>query len=336
MNCHDCEELLQRRLDDARRGVRYSEPSGSVPGALELDRHLAECQACRRTHAAAGLLLEGLESLPDVSPPIDFAWQTTAAVLRDRMRRRQKMHRRVLVTAALAASILLMAWLGNAWLPQPKQEVQKANIANRGLPSPSSPHPADNAIRPGNGNDGPQANPDKSPSVEARSPDRVPELDKTPAQSPSLAFRVGGEHFAGLLEFAGRLSGSVARSGDRVSTEVATFLGSLADKLKPAEPIRPLVDEVCLTVLSFRDRLTGQTKDQALVLIAGATGEVPDLEAQMRHLVARPLEEPLDPTTESLRQAGHEVSQGFETVAGNARRAFDYFVKELPALDTDN
>ena len=60
MNCHECEELLQRRLDDARRGVRYSEPRGSDP---DLERHLAECQACRQTHAAAGLLLESLESL---------------------------------------------------------------------------------------------------------------------------------------------------------------------------------------------------------------------------------------------------------------------------------
>ncbi len=247
MNCHECEERLQRRLDTARRGVRSSEPRGSDP---DLERHLAECQACRQTHAAAGVLLEGLESLPAVAPPLDFAWQTTAAVLRDRMRRRQKMRRRVLLTTVLAASILLMAWASNIWRPErrQKQDVPRDDIANHGHVSPIGPRPHDNAPK-----------------------------DHDPPQAD--------------------------------------------------EPIR--VAEIRLAMASLTDRLAEQTRDQARVLIAVAPHEVPDLEAKVRSLAARPLEEPLDPAAQSLRQAGHEVSQGLEPVVDHACRAFGYFVKEL-------
>ena len=249
MNCHDCEELLQRRLDDARRGVRYSEPRGSGPISVDLDRHLAECQACRHTHAAAGLLLETIESMSTIAAPLDFAWKTTAAVLRDRIRRRQKMRERVLITAGLAASILLMAWIGNVLLPERNRHGQESvpQLANHGQETVPQP----------------------------KEPETVPQ-QKEP---------------------------------------------------KPEEPIPPLADDVRLAMLSFKDRLPDPTKGHAFVLIA-APREVPDLEAEMRHLAARPLVEPLDPATQSIRQAGHEVSQGLDIVAGNARRAIDFFVKE--------
>jgi hypothetical protein len=45
------------------------------------------------------------------------------------------------------------------------------------------------------------------------------------------------------------------------------------------------------------------------------------------------LQQPLDPAAQSLRQAGHGVSAGLQTVALSARRAVSYFASELPALE---
>ena len=115
MNCLECQELLQRRLD----GERVSAP--------DLEAHLSGCSACRRRHAAAGLLLSGLKGLPHVEPPGDLADEIVAAVLRDRVQRRIKMRRRVWQTAALAASIFLMAWAGDLWLPNHRPENPPVN-----------------------------------------------------------------------------------------------------------------------------------------------------------------------------------------------------------------
>ena len=97
------------------------------------------------------------------------------------------------------------------------------------------------------------------------------------------------------------------------------------------EPIR--VDDVRLAMVSLTDRLADQTRDQARVLIAAAPHEVPDLEAEM-HISwpGRWRSRSTRPRNRCARP-GKEVSQGLETVAGSARRAFDYFVKELePAV----
>jgi hypothetical protein len=66
-------------------------------------------------------LLAGLARLPKEKPPAHFAKAMTAEVLRDRARRRDKMRRRVTVTMALAASVLLMLLAGYYFLPRTNQ-----------------------------------------------------------------------------------------------------------------------------------------------------------------------------------------------------------------------
>ena len=108
MNCHECQELLQRRLD-----------GDNLPADVPLEQHLAKCQSCRHTHAAGLLMLEGLKALPAAPRlPADFAQRMTRNILRDRQHRRARMGRRVWITAGLAAAILIMVWAGNVWLPQ--------------------------------------------------------------------------------------------------------------------------------------------------------------------------------------------------------------------------
>jgi anti-sigma factor RsiW len=93
MNCLECQELLQQRLDGLPLADRTA-----------LDRHLATCAECRERHAAVAVLEEGLRALPRPQPPPDLADRTTALVLQDRARR---MRRQVWGAVALAASLLL-------------------------------------------------------------------------------------------------------------------------------------------------------------------------------------------------------------------------------------
>lgn len=105
MNCLECQDLLQRRLD------------GTASPAGEVEHHLSQCPSCREQFAAAGLLLEALKTIPrPVLPPL-FARAVAGAVLRDRVQRHRKMRRRLLLTAALAASVLLILLAGYLWLP---------------------------------------------------------------------------------------------------------------------------------------------------------------------------------------------------------------------------
>jgi hypothetical protein len=97
MNCLECQDILQRRLDGG--------PTASDPA---LDQHLAQCAPCRERHAAARRLLDGLQAFPHPTLPAAFAARVVAAVLRDRARRRARVRRSLYVTAALAASILFM------------------------------------------------------------------------------------------------------------------------------------------------------------------------------------------------------------------------------------
>jgi hypothetical protein len=45
------------------------------------------------------------------------------------------------------------------------------------------------------------------------------------------------------------------------------------------------------------------------------------------------IEQPLNPAAQSVRETGNSVSVSLQTVADSARRAADYFLRELPALD---
>src|SRR5262245_13175670 len=93
MNCLECQEILQQRLDGR-----------PVPDRAALDRHLASCPECRERHAAVAPLLKGLRALPRAEPPADLAERTTALLLRDRLTRLRR--RRLWAGVALAASVL--------------------------------------------------------------------------------------------------------------------------------------------------------------------------------------------------------------------------------------
>jgi hypothetical protein len=97
MNCLECQDILQRRLDGG--------PATPNPA---LGQHLAQCAPCRERHAAARRLLDGLRTFPSPTLPAGFAARVVDAVLRDRARRRARVRRSLYVTAALAASILFM------------------------------------------------------------------------------------------------------------------------------------------------------------------------------------------------------------------------------------
>jgi predicted anti-sigma-YlaC factor YlaD len=101
MNCHECQDWLQRRLD------------GAAPArSSALEQHLAECHSCRTLHASGQALLEGLKAVRSPVPPVHLSERLARMVLQDREVRRRRVRLRLGVTAALAASILVMALVG--------------------------------------------------------------------------------------------------------------------------------------------------------------------------------------------------------------------------------
>lgn len=219
MNCLESQELLHKRLDgDASAGTEA------------LERHLSECPACRDLHASAGRLLEGLRRLPALHPPAGLARDLAAQVIHDRIKRRQKMRRRVLVTMALAASVLLILLTAYQWLPRS------------------------------------QPNPQHAP----------PELAK---KAP--AFK------------------------------------ELPPLTKQADDARPRGAFTALT-----ERWADTTRDHAQVVLVGTS-----LDAVEKLPDELPM---IDP---GVREAGQEVSDGVRTVTRNARKAFDFFARELPMPD---
>jgi hypothetical protein len=108
MNCPECEELLQRRLD------------GEPVDAGVLEQHLAVCSTCREQHHAAQLLLEALRARPSLQAPDTLAASVVRAVVAERVARRRVY--RWWTGVAAAASLLLMALAGYLWYPRDKQE----------------------------------------------------------------------------------------------------------------------------------------------------------------------------------------------------------------------
>lgn len=98
MNCRDCQDVLQRRLDGA--------PEGDGPAGLA--RHLESCAACRDRFAAARRLRTGLALLEAPAPPHGFAGRVVARVLRDHQARalRRRLTRVVAAAACLALAVL--------------------------------------------------------------------------------------------------------------------------------------------------------------------------------------------------------------------------------------
>jgi DNA-directed RNA polymerase specialized sigma24 family protein len=136
MNCRECEDLLQRRLDGA-----------GAPPPPELAAHLAGCPACRAVHAAAARLLDGLQARPRPAPPPAFAARVAAAVLKDRADRRRRVRRRLSYTAALAATVLLVLLAGYYWAPpaaptpHPPGPVAEHKPRDAAPPAPQPPAP---------------------------------------------------------------------------------------------------------------------------------------------------------------------------------------------------
>jgi hypothetical protein len=218
MDCLECQELLQRRLD--------GEP---IAGAM-LEQHLSQCATCRDQHAAALRLLEGLRVVLRPTPVPGFAAAIAANVIRDRRERRAKLGRRVLVTLALAASVLGILFMAYFWMPP--LGINKKNIVEvppkKIVPSPK-----------------PEVKPEEEPELRG--------------------------------------------------------------------PLSPMMD-----------RWADATRDHArVVLVATNLDGVGNLPV-VNNLPA------IDP---GVREASQEVSDGVRTVTRNARRAFEFFTRELPMPD---
>jgi hypothetical protein len=133
MNCLECRELLQRRLD--------GEQVSDAPG---LEQHLSQCATCREQHGGALRMVTVLQKLPKPTSPAGFAGRIVAEVLDDRRRRRQKMRRRVFVTMALAASVLVMLLAAYAWLPReqgPQKQPLVVKVDPKKMDVPHVPQP---------------------------------------------------------------------------------------------------------------------------------------------------------------------------------------------------
>ena len=127
MNCLECQERLQRRLD--------REPAGAGP---ELEQHLVSCPECRQWHGAARRLEEGLRRVPVPPAPAGLTERIVARVLADqRARRRRRLVVVVTGAFALAASVLFMTLARSLWAPvqpTPSPEV----VENLPAPDPIS------------------------------------------------------------------------------------------------------------------------------------------------------------------------------------------------------
>jgi hypothetical protein len=128
MNCPECLDLLHKRLDGE-----------VVPRSGGLEQHLAQCAECRERHAAAALLEEGLRALPRPVPPAELTPRIVTAVLAQR-RADQRWRRRVWVSAAVAAGVLLAVFSVYQWVrtlePSPQAQPQTVQPSPQPAPAP--------------------------------------------------------------------------------------------------------------------------------------------------------------------------------------------------------
>ena len=112
MKCHDYLTLLQSRLDGS-----------ALPLSPDCENHLSQCSSCRALRHSGEILLTGMKLLPAPVVPTDFPQRMAALVLRDRLARRHRQRVWMLVTAALAASLLVMVLAANFLLPVSRRGV---------------------------------------------------------------------------------------------------------------------------------------------------------------------------------------------------------------------
>jgi anti-sigma factor RsiW len=133
MNCLECQDWLQRRLDGE-----------SIHDEKALEQHLAACPSCREQHAAAAQLLHAVRHWPRPAPAPDLSHRLATAVLRDRQLRRGRMQRRLYITAGLAAAVLLMLLVSYSLPPRTPSpanlpEQQQPVAQNEQTPAPTPP-----------------------------------------------------------------------------------------------------------------------------------------------------------------------------------------------------
>ncbi|MBX9680276.1 MAG: hypothetical protein K2X38_16065 [Gemmataceae bacterium] len=97
MNCLECRELLQQRLDGDAALLSESAKS-----------HLAACPTCRSLFASADVLLKGLAAKPAITIPASLTDRLVTFAVSDREKRRQRSQARWTAIIGLAASVLLM------------------------------------------------------------------------------------------------------------------------------------------------------------------------------------------------------------------------------------
>jgi hypothetical protein len=130
-DCDRSMDRLQRLLD------------GELPvSAFDCDPHAASCQVCRERIAAARIVLGTLASSMPATPPRGLSEAILAAVDEDRFAQRR---RRSFVVAgaaviAIAASILVTAWMANPGV-QPEQPPGMANSPDVAKVLPQAPEP---------------------------------------------------------------------------------------------------------------------------------------------------------------------------------------------------
>jgi len=107
MNCSEFQNWLQQRLDG-----EASAAAGDVEG------HVVACASCRELQTAAGRLIQALGVQVAPAPPSRMSDQIVSLVLSDitsQQQARKRWNRRLGVTAALAASLLLAVTMGYFW-----------------------------------------------------------------------------------------------------------------------------------------------------------------------------------------------------------------------------
>ena len=137
MNCSEFRNWLQQRLDG-----EASAAAGDVEG------HVAACASCRELQAAANLLIQALGAQAAPAPPNQMSDQLVSLVLADiaaQQQARKRWNRRLGLTAALAASLILAVALGYSWWQsnrKPGPQNPDSLVIKDKRPAPAQPQPS--------------------------------------------------------------------------------------------------------------------------------------------------------------------------------------------------
>ncbi len=208
MNCTQSHDLLQQRLD------------GLAPAdQAALDRHLADCGECRRLHAAAARLEEGLRLLSPPLPPPGLAARIAARATADRRRRLLT----VRVPALLgAAAVLFVAVLLGSDRSKSSGDNWVLDQARRAWDYLSW------------GRSGPSA-PSLEVVVDRSGPPEIPE-EATAGSAPSLR--------ATVAEAGSAMASLTSRAADEALGQTRLLLPETipASPLTTSEPVQPILE----------------------------------------------------------------------------------------------